>query len=601
MQLDLTFSRRELSLRNLPPSRILPIALDDKSGILSYFSLALGVFILISTLVAITQSYSGMLFSDEWGGDPTPGIILHNLFAQHNEHRIVIPRLFFLVDKYLFAGSNLFSLTANVAAQLCTAIMLIGISWWNESGALTKRAWIVGLVLGLLFSGYQYENLFWGFQIQFFLVNTFAIAAFSALAFGVATWAGFLLAVLLGTVATFCMANGILALLILPLLAIALQRPWPQVMALATTFVVVLVIYLRGYQALPNHEDPIHALRHLDQVVVFTLTYLGTPIVANVGSVLYHAFVPLEPRLYGSLAIGAGLVGCVITAWYGYQMMRRPREFGAAHYALLATMAFVVGTAFVTALGRINFSIQQATASKYGTPVLIFWAAAFLLIWKARSLTWSWVGTRIPIFATLLLLALVVGQAGLSATAREWRGRELWVKTALLAGANDLDAFKPPIYFFPEQIADIGRALREERLSPFNQPWAMWRGTPLEGHVAIAGPSRCIGWFDTIEPIPVAAKASKTAAWRVLGWAWDVERQSAIEKIVLVDNVGQVVGFALSRLYRPDVVAHETRVTDHLTGWAGHVVITGGGEIRAYGLVDHDQSACLLGAHVVAG
>jgi hypothetical protein len=48
----------------------------------------------------------------------------------------------------------------------------------------------------------------------------------------------------------------------------------------------------------------------------------------------------------------------------------------------------------------------------------------------------------------------------------------------------------------------------------------------------------------------------------------------------------------------PGSVAHEARVADLLTGWAGHVVVARSGEIRAYGLLDHDRSACLFGAMV---
>jgi hypothetical protein len=115
-------------------------------------------------------------------------------------------------------------------------------------------------------------------------------------------------------------------------------------------------------------------------------------------------------------------------------------------------------------------------------------------------------------------------------------------------------------------------------------------------------PERCLGWFDTVEPVASTGKVSKATAWRVQGWAWDIERHSAIEKIVLVNNAGQVSGYALSRLPRPDVVAHEARVTDSFNGWAGHVLTTArSGEIRAYGLIDHDRSACLLGAHAITG
>jgi hypothetical protein len=595
---------REWSFANMP------FALNGKGEMgwnnFSFFPLMLGVFILVSTLSAVANSYSGMLFWDEWGEPPTPAVILHNLFAQHNEHRLVIPRLFFLVDKYLFAGSNLFTLTSNLAAQLCTAIILIGVAWRYESGRLGRPAWIIGLVLGLLFSGYQFENLFWGIQIQVFLVNTFAIAAFSVLAFARVSWTGVLLAALLGTAATFCQAGGVLVLVILPLLAIALRRPWAHAIVLGMTFIVVLLIYLRGYQSPPYHANPIESLFHLPQVFSYMLIYLGAPPVVSIKGlfdVLVNDTFAL-PRVYGHSAAGlsvggVGLIGYVITAWYAYQMVRRPREFGEAHYVILAMMAFVVGTAFVTGLGRINFPIQQALASRYGTFALIFWAAALVLIWKAQSLTWGWLGTRVPIFASLFLLAFFVGQTSLSATARNWRERELWVKTALLAGANDMDAFRA-MYPKPEEVADNGRALREERLSPFNEAWAMWRGTLLERHVAMATSGRCIGLVEAVKPIP-AAQDLETMSWRVGGWGWDLERHSAIEKIVLVDNAGQVVGYALSRLPLTDVLAHEPPVMDPpFTGWAGHMVTTQSvREIRAYGLIDHDQSACFLGAHVI--
>jgi hypothetical protein len=107
MQFDLIFPRGEASqslIRSKSSSKFLKIALGDKGLDLSYFSLAVGVFIFISTLVAIAHSYSGMLFSDEWAGDPTPGVVLHNFFAQHNEHRIAIPRCFFWsTSTYLLA------------------------------------------------------------------------------------------------------------------------------------------------------------------------------------------------------------------------------------------------------------------------------------------------------------------------------------------------------------------------------------------------------------------------------------------------------------------------------------------------------------------
>jgi hypothetical protein len=156
-------------------------------------------------------------------------------------------------------------------------------------------------------------------------------------------------------------------------------------------------------------------------------------------------------RLYDASVVVIGLTGCVVTAWYGYQIIRRPREFGAAHY-----------------------------------------------------------------------------------NGAEHRSRET-LPLPGPAGASD-------------------RLIR-------SRPYAVRRRCPREFRVG----------------------------------------DGTSSEGVLVGNTGQVTGYALSRLPRPDVVAHEARVTDSFTGWAGHVLTARFGEIRAYGLIDHDRSACLLGAHVVTG
>ena len=123
-----------------------------------------------SAYIVIT-TYSPLPHWDEWslfdhlatGG----GWSLPWLWAQHNEHRIFVAKIFFLLDVELFHGTQTFLLISIFLVQLLQVALL---SWsLRVFGGLRGSAWRVGtgLIAYCILCPTQYENFVWGFQLQF--------------------------------------------------------------------------------------------------------------------------------------------------------------------------------------------------------------------------------------------------------------------------------------------------------------------------------------------------------------------------------------------------------------------------------------------------
>ena len=148
--------------------------------------LGLGLLTLCSTIVGVVRNFSPVPYWDQWDGtiefymramtDP-----LSAFFAQHNEHRLVLPQLIFFADMRYFGGRNVFSLTANLVLALLLAVMLYRVVARYLPNTRVDRAITAGLALTLVFSWAQRENFTWGFQCQWFAIYLFALCAFHSL------------------------------------------------------------------------------------------------------------------------------------------------------------------------------------------------------------------------------------------------------------------------------------------------------------------------------------------------------------------------------------------------------------------------------------
>ena len=149
------------------------------AALLSYAVMLGGILTIAVALHMVVASYSSLPYWDGWDEVNIAALGVNPfspawLWQQHNEHRLVIPKLFLAVDLRVFGSRQVFLLSSIFVIQLLHLILL---SWsmrvlggWR--GALWRTG--VGLAAFCLFCPAQWENLVWGFQVCFVLPQLLA-------------------------------------------------------------------------------------------------------------------------------------------------------------------------------------------------------------------------------------------------------------------------------------------------------------------------------------------------------------------------------------------------------------------------------------------
>ena len=559
--------------------------------ILPYAIVGLTVLLCVAStacsLQFVLRAYHGALLWDEWDsigffarlreGTAT----LQDFIRQHNEHRILVPRLVFALD-LTFADArntvNFASILICQALHVCVFHRIIAFGTRNRlvGSALTAFAAL------MMFSAVQYENLVWAFQIPFtavFLFFTTAALMLSLVQAGQSGVPGATLltgaGMLLGAAAALVMANGAAALICIAVV-LAMARPLDRLTAAtAAAGIALLIGYAATFTPHPGHTPLAYALQHPLILLQYTCAYLGS------------AFAPLGLQV----AILAGGFGLAFTGFALFGLFTGRLARNAANLTLAAVLVFIAFTAGLTALGRSGFGVEQATAGRYATPSAILTAAAVSLtaLWLAGDRR----GTR-PLSA----VGLVLGATLLSVTAaaviqyalRDWarlRVAEMSRATAaILSAVHDESALRvlfPDVELMKQRIP----LLQAHKLNMFSlpSPWPLGAEVP---HGRLADPARCYGSVDLIEPVPGVANA-----FQLKGWAWDRAGRRPPERLVVLSAARRVVGYGSTGWKRPDVPAAVGEVS---TPWVGAAAYArdSAGQLGVYGVLE-DGHLCPIG------
>ena len=156
------------------------------TGPLSYAILLGGLATIVLALYMVVTSYSSLPYWDGWrqvdvAANGYSSVSPAWLWAQHNEHRLVLPKLFLAADLRFFRAHQVFLLASIFAIQLTHLALL---SWsMRVLGGWTGDLWRsgTGLAAFCLFCPSQNENFIWGFQVCFVLPLLFQSLSFVAL------------------------------------------------------------------------------------------------------------------------------------------------------------------------------------------------------------------------------------------------------------------------------------------------------------------------------------------------------------------------------------------------------------------------------------
>lgn len=502
-------------------------------------ALCLGVASVVAGLAVAVVGFAPIPYGDSlsffrkfFDAGGWQGYGLAELVSLHNEHRIIIPNLWFLADIWLFSATQVSLIAGVVVSALAHAALL---SWiFRRLGHERAAFWIFSAVaVGAALSPAAWENLVWGFQVQFIQVWLFATLAFVALAVGDIRrrWGRTFAAMALGLASTYSMANG---LLVWPLLAaLALWRGVGRgpALLLAAVGVAVLVGEVFGFRPHPKHSNPLESVQHPLAVAHYALRYL-TSGVAAIG--------PLARDL-----LGVGLVGSV--AIIAADALLHRQRYRAEHGVLLAVAGFAVGAALLTALGRVGFGLWQADASRYATPSLLFILACLGLLMDRAAATRRADGAPLIGAAGSLLLipGLLIPLADLPAIAGSRDSRINAIVSHLAGGyrPSTLAALFPiPSTVPPRMLNQLDR----NDLGPFAV-----RRRFMPPPDALAGPvtipqEACRGHVDGVASDPV----NGLVVW---GWATAAGSTEAPRWVLAVGADGAVLAWGGSLIWRPDV------------------------------------------------
>jgi hypothetical protein len=477
---------------------------------------------------------------------------------QHNEHRILLAKALFWVDLRLFNGTSPFLVIVNYLLLGACCVVMLRI-WHERTGRPIGAAGFV--MAAWLFMWAQHENLLSPFQSQFLLVQLLPLAGFwmlhRSLRPGREGDRAFTWAAVLGLLSIATMANGLLVLPLMVVLALVLRLDRQRVLTLAALSLLAALLYLPGLSRPERHASLTQTfLEHPLGVIEYGLLYLGGP---------FHHLIPAPQRFTHGMnaGIAAGAVMALASIGLAWQAMRAPRRC-SLQLALLTFIAFVGATALVTGGGRLNFGLGQALSNRYVTPALIAWAALFVVVAPSVSRM-----ARPVRLAGVLALLVAITPVQLGALKVD-RAKGFEHEVAVLALALNIEDEPQLTTVFPvlDELMSYSREPARRGLSVFGDPpyrdAAARIGTPVS-RVGVASETLCDLVVESARPVDAQP------GWvAVRGWILGPGGTAVPGAIDLVDPDGKLAGIALVGEPRKDLpVAGPASVRE--AGFKGYV------------------------------
>jgi hypothetical protein len=286
---------------------------------------------------------------------------LSDLWRQHNEHRMLFPRVALLA----LAMASDWNTIVEMYASVCLFVLML-LCWWRLHRAVGRKGlWTFVPLAWLILSPGQWENILTGWQLQFCLGVAAIVGAMYWLGRG--SMAAFGSAILCAIVASYSFTNG---LVVWPagLVALGLMRASQgRVVRWAIFGVLVTTIYYVGYVSAPNHPSPLEAFAHPLEALSFLLM--------NVGAPLAGGSLPLAAAM-GVLFL-ALLVASLMRVW-PYRRSLLPVSGATA--SLCGLLSASLASSLAIAIGRVGFHHPAwAISSRYVTITSLGIAALYLL------------------------------------------------------------------------------------------------------------------------------------------------------------------------------------------------------------------------------
>jgi hypothetical protein len=585
---------------DLLPARILAILAT---------TVALAVF--ANTLVVLYVCYTPVPWNDMWDFWGWSFKYEHNhllhLAAQHNEHRLAFPRLFFLLDEFVFSGTAKSLAILIPAFQACHAAAIFFLDKKEASLSASSRWFLTAITFAAMFAPQQFANFTWYFQIQFVAVYCCATLALLLLSKAseqnsrvsteprskAANW-WVVAAIVAAICTTYSMANGLLIWPLLVSLAFSLSYTLRVKILLVIFGIASWIAYFSGYTRPPDHASPLEALSHLGQFVRFLLSILGSPFADTISGLTHNSnYGQPGAVFFGCIAI-TGILFLLVSLWR--VSLARRSSVEKVYFHLLA---FSFCSIALIAAARFKFPVQEALTSRYTTPALLFWTFLIhLLVIQASSLkspVIRWVQLSLEGAVVLTIASfLVYCPPAKVAYARGYQQYLSEVEAALSNNVFDPKIYQHLAYWDMPGLLSRSKTMSERGLSVFHQPWHRWLGDPINAHYRVLAAASCKGFFDGIQTV----SGGDSSGYRLNGWEWDDHTSLGRKFVLFTDEKNRLIGSGFAGYPREDVATALKNPEAIRSGWIGYAHGTSYESISAYLLVS-GSDVCPIGSHKV--
>jgi len=313
-----------------------------------------------------------------------------DLWARHNQHRILIPKLVMILLAKLSGWDTRWELVGN---WLLLVVTFLGVR--RIVSVAGKRDVRLGYhqvaIAALLCTWQQWENLLWGWQLTIFLSVAALVWALVLLGREQPRWIG---ASLLGIVSSYSFGSGFL---VWPLGAVLLwtnrmrrtERSWLPFVLWCVTAAVTVGLHLLDYDPTADLTSRWTWERFVE-LPVGVATVLGLPLVGPV-----RVVTPLA----GVLGIALFVVVCV-------RLLRQSRS--TVNLSVVMLGGFALASAVLVGIGRFDYA-DNARVSRYATFGAFLWVADYAGLWLDVAATRRVRHANVVVQA-LIVLGLLSGQ-----------------------------------------------------------------------------------------------------------------------------------------------------------------------------------------------
>jgi hypothetical protein len=375
------------------------------------------------------------------------------LTQQHNEHRIVLPRILMLFlarlthyDTRAEMYASWLMLCAIVVVYFLVHARSFGTSF-SSVAAFVPIPWVV-LTLR------QHENLLWGWQIQVALAALLLVVTLFFIETSLLRQWRFVLALLTAAGCTFSFGIGLVvwptALLQLLLLARRGISPRRRNLALGAWILggtCCLALYFLGYRAPSGHPPFLRPLQDPRAFFAALCAVLGNPFTSN---------AMLAPVL-GAVVLASLTAVLLIAARGRLDLQRAPLAIPLIASSLFAALLVVIG--------RGRFGIPELTISRYVTLVVPSFVGAHMATLAIRD-------RRSRLFLgivgfSLVAMAVFASFDGTYSAGRERRAIMLAYRRTLLDYRSVPDSDLTGLFADPLLVRRGAGVLQTHQLSAF--------------------------------------------------------------------------------------------------------------------------------------